>query len=164
MAQQPIQVPSAEEVLDQKKACQVKYALLYSFAISTNWPDGYFQKKESFVIGVTGPKQFPEFLLKIQQSKKIQNLPVSIKWIEKPEESTSCDLLFIAEGTPDDVIDKIETLIKDQPKFTVSDRAELKSSVAVFKIVDGTVKFVLQPDQVKDRKLKVDPRLQRLSL
>ena len=162
LAQQP-----GEEVLVPRKVYQVKYAMLYSFGISTTWtkePPNLLRERP-FVIGIVGGKNYPEYLQQIEATKQIQKRNVVIRWIEQPGDVDDCDLLYMTKETTSEMETKILERIVDKSILVVGEHTEPSREFVInLVIVDGTVRFVLNSEAAKARNLLIDPRLVRLSV
>jgi hypothetical protein len=156
------------EVLLPEKECQVKYALLYSFGLMTTWPAESFgaDVKASFVIGVIGTKPFPEYLARIATTKKIQGRQIAIQRYKEPDEIGRCQILYVTSSVTPEVERSIVRKLANEPVLVVSEQAsELDENGATIRFVieQGAVRFLLNAEAAKARRLQFDARLLNLA-
>lgn len=94
-----VQVDAHENVIVEKKECQVKYVYLYSFGLLTTWPKASFANdKASFVIGVFGEKPYSELLDRLARTKKIRGQRIVIHRFRKSDDYKKCHILYITRS------------------------------------------------------------------
>jgi hypothetical protein len=163
-----VTVAQEVEVLLPEKECQVKYALLYSFGLMTAWPAESFgaDMKAPFVIGVIGTKPFPEYLARIAATKKIQGRQIAIQRYKEPDEIGRCQILYVTSSVTPEVERSIVGKLANEPVLVVSEQAaELGESGATIRFVieQGAVRFLLNAEAAKVRRLQFDARLLNLA-
>lgn len=154
------------EVLHPEKEAQVKNALLYSYGLLTKWPQHAIGGKpdDVFVIGILGENPYPQYLQKIKETKKIQNLPIVIKRLSKPEEAETCHLLYVTK-TESLAAPAALAKVRGRPILTVGEfEGELGSRFVMnFYLENGTVKFMLDLELARQQQLNIDPRLIKMA-
>lgn len=155
------------EVLISKEECKVKYASLYAFGLLTTSPirDGVPAEEFPFVIGVVGTKGFPELLQELAATRKIQDRPIRVLWIKKPEELDSCHIVYITANASSEVETDALNRLKSRRVLIVGERQEsAQNYVVTFLIVDGRVRFALNHAAARARRITIDPRLVKSAL
>jgi YfiR/HmsC-like len=81
-----------------KTPYELKAFLLCSFAIYTEWPkEAFVDDTAPFVLGILGKDPFGKDI-DIIKGKTIRNRPLVVKYYEKVEEVTGCQMLFIGSS------------------------------------------------------------------
>src|SRR5688572_33021301 len=76
---------------------QVKAAYLYGFGRFVEWPAGAAVGADgTFVVCVLGEDPFGRLLDQAAEGGSLKNQPVSVRRIERAEDSGACDTLFVS--------------------------------------------------------------------
>ncbi len=131
----PAQQPRASEY-------QVKAAYLLKFGEFVKWPPSTAaDKNESFTACVLGADPFGATLDSTLAGETLDNKPVVIKRISKPQDAAGCRILFIS-STEEERLKEILTAIDQTSVLTVSD-------MPGFSRRGGMIEFVLEGSRVR---------------
>lgn len=121
---------------------QVKAAFLYNFTKFVEWPAVRFESKSSpIVIGLLGPAQFGDELVKIVAGRKANGRDIVVKELGSVAEATSAQIVFIHAGGERSFREALDALhaagvltVGESPQFTAA---------------GGIINFVLEADKVR---------------
>lgn len=80
----------------QVEEYNLKAAFVYNFTKYINW--GPFAPEGEFVIGIVGQSPIYEPLQEIAQTKTVNDKKIVIRTFIKPEDITSCNILYISKN------------------------------------------------------------------
>jgi hypothetical protein len=153
-------------VVDPESECRVKYVYLYSFGLFTRWPDvTYKRTNNTFVIGVLGDKPFGHILDEIAKRRKIDNRQIVVRRFKSIAQYRPCQILYVTETITKKDAKLAAAKLKGDSVLIVGEKAgfEFDGGAIVFRIEGDNVKFSLNVDAVKRRRLVVGARLSRLA-
>lgn len=161
-----VQVDAHENVIVEKKECQVKYVYLYSFGLLTTWPKASFANdKASFVIGVFGEKPYSELLDRLARTKKIRGRRIVIHRFRKSDDYKKCHILYITRSVKKEERVRLLKQLHRSPVLVVGETEGMEWSGGVmnFYVSTENVRFLLNLDEVDRRGLSVSAQLSRLA-
>jgi len=121
---------------------QVKAAYLLNFGKFVKWPPlAAADKNETFAACVLGPDPFGATLDSTLAGETLDNKPVVIRRISKPQDAADCRILFIS-STEGKRLKEILTAIDQASVLTVSD-------MPGFSRRGGMIEFVLEGSRVR---------------
>src|SRR6266850_6998591 len=121
---------------------QVKAAYLYNFGRFVKWPPGLAAGKgDSFPVCVLGRDPFGPILDSTLGGETLDDKPVALRRISKPQEAGECRILFIS-STEEKRLKEILVALDESGVLTVSD-------MPGFTRRGGMIQFVLEGDKVR---------------
>ncbi len=115
-----------------KTPYELKAFLLSQFAIYTEWPkDAFAAENAPFVLGILGKDPFGKDI-DIIKGKTVKNRPLVVKYYEKVEEVTGCQMLFIGSSEKK----KIPEILKALEHSSVMTVSEIDGFVAQNGMID----------------------------
>jgi len=146
---------------DRTSAVAVKAALLYNFAIFTEWPA--LRPAAPIVICVVGDDQIAASVSRITQGKSIVGHALEIRRSADSTTWTACNLIFIAAAETRQMGNAIGA-IKELPILTVSDRAGFSQAGIVELYVEAErMRFAINLDAVERSGLRISSRVLMLA-
>lgn len=142
----------------QESALQA--ALLYNFAVYTDWPDLPADKIE-FCVMASQPVW--EALSRLQH-KKIRGRALQLKMITHPAQAASCQVLFVGP-TDQKNIRALSQLLAAAPLLLVAeeDDFDLRDVVIALRKQDGRYSFKINQTAAQARSLNFSSRLLKLA-
>jgi hypothetical protein len=128
------------------------------FSRFIDWPSE--NKNDSFSIKVIGDSDWKLYLNKIYKSRNIKNRPVSIQFIESPEEIGICHILFIGKNKRKHLSEILE-ITSSKPILTIGDSPGFGISGVILNFLneDNKISFELNISAIKITGLDVSFRL-----
>lgn len=121
---------------------QVKAAYIYNFGKFIKWPaNASFSSDGSFVICVLGDDPFDAVLQSTLAGELLGGRPVTVKRIRKPQDASSCRILFL-NAVEKSHLQGILEVLGQASVLTVSD-------IPDFSKRGGMIQFVLDGDKVR---------------
>jgi hypothetical protein len=121
---------------------QVKAAYIYNFGKFVKWPaESAANQGTSFTICVLGDDPFGATLQSTLAGESLGGRPVAIKRIQKPQDATSCHILFL-NAAEDSHLRGILADLGQASVLTVSDMPDFSKR-------GGMIQFVLQDNRVR---------------
>lgn len=124
----------------------VESVYLFDFAKFVRWPAG--AEHETFTICVAGQKVYVDKLTRIVRGERIASHALSTRFIQRPEDTAGCDILFI-DATAKEHLDSLLETTVGKPVLTVSDIPDFfgHGGMIQFLIIDKRIRFAidLQP-------------------
>ena len=148
------------------KEYKVKASYLFNFAQFVEWPPAAFADANApITIGVLGTDEFSPFLDELVRGETIKSRPLVIKRSQKLAELLDCHVLFISKSERDR-LDKILPALDQTSVLTVSEVEGFakRGGVINFILMDGRVRFEINPDAAKHKKLKLGSQLLQLGV
>jgi YfiR/HmsC-like len=139
---------------------QVKAAFLYNFANYTQWPVNI---GSSFNICIYGDHPFGDELNQLQD-KKINQLDISISYINQIESLSNCQMVFISHSAAF-AIKAIHNHLKDKPVLKITDNLNsLHDGITInIVVVDGKIKFDVNLLAARNSGLNLSSQLLRFA-
>ncbi len=136
---------------------------IYNFSKYVKWPDS--SNSGSFVIGVLGKSAIQKDLKAMAASKKVNGMPIEIKFFNSSSEIKDCHILYVAQSESNKM-DEINAITQEQSILVVTDKPGLaeKGADINFIEVDGKIKFELNQHHVEARGMKVAGSLASLAI
>jgi hypothetical protein len=136
---------------------QAKAFFLYNFTRLIEWPAN---SKGEFVIGVVGNSPIYNNLTAIAQGKKVGNQSIVIKQFKSPEEITSCNILFVANGAINKLED-VKARVSNHHTLIVGDRegSTDKGAAINFVLNNNKLSFSINVGNAQKYGLKVSRSL-----
>jgi hypothetical protein len=137
----------------------VKAAYLYNFAHFVTWPPGR-QAEKAFSIGIAGPDPFGGALEKIVAGKAVNRRPILITQATDSKDIEKCHILFIPRSEQP----RLPTLLaalRGKNVLTVGETEDFIEAGGMirFVLVDGSVKFEINPKAAEAVGLQVSSKL-----
>lgn len=136
-----ITVPSLRAQGSKPTDYQVKAAYLYNFGRFVEWPSKAAAQKDSFTVCVLGQDPFGPALDTTLAGETIGGKHVVAKRIAAPEDSESCQILFLSSAESGRLKKIIEALDKEAI-LTVSDMPKFSQH-------GGMIQFVLDGNRIR---------------
>ncbi len=140
---------------------EVKAVFLFNFSLFTTWPTSAFSTNtSSFHLCVLGDEDFKEKLQTAVEGEHVGKRPVRISDLQDYKSTTSCHILFVSQSQ-EDQLDEILTYAKSYPILTVSDIKDFvrQGGMIEFYIFQSRVRFMVDPETIKEVDLKISSRL-----
>lgn len=142
---------------------QIKAAFLFNFARFAEWPsDAFGSADEPIVIGIVGWDPFGQRLDDTIAGKTAGGHPLQVKRFRRPEDVTSCHVLFVGKLKDADV----HLLLSRTPGvLTVSESEEFLDAGGVVRLAleDGTVRFHVNVEAAERSEIKLSSQLLKLA-
>lgn len=118
----------------------VQAVYLFNFAKFVRWPAG--AEREPLTICTVGQKEYADTLTKIVGGEHVDARPLAVRAIQRPEDATGCDILFIG-ATAKERLDTLLAATAGKPVLTVSDIPGFldRGGMIQFLIIDKRVRF-----------------------
>ncbi len=143
----------------------VKAAFLYSFGRYVEWPkDAFTERSGAFILGVCGEDLFGQILDRIAQTKTIQGRRIIIQRMATIEELQPCHILFVSRSIPPAQQIAIIDKMRGKPTLVVGEApgfAEHGGGINFF-LEGGTVRFEINVEAIRQKKLLLDAKLLNL--
>ena len=121
---------------------QVKATYLYNFGKFVKWPaTASARKGDSFDVCVLGHDPFGQTLDATLAGEVLEGKPVLLKRVPRPQDATSCRILFIS-STEEKHLKEILTALDESGVLTVSD-------MPGFTQKGGIIQFVLEGERIR---------------
>jgi hypothetical protein len=142
---------------------QVKAAMLFNFAKFVEWPAGTLSSDNKLHLCVAGRSGMIEALQQLQ-GKLIKGRTFTVRQINRPEESSGCNILYIPQsesGRSALYLQQAGTL----SILTVSSLQQFASAGGMIGFYDeeGKVRFEINPEAAKKGKLQISSHLLKLA-
>jgi len=143
----------------------IKAAYLYNFARYVEWPEDHVlttdDQTPAFVIGIVGDNPFGDTLAAIARQKRVNDLPIVIRYVRKADDSVRCHMLFVPAGTKRELAAAVHRAVRDLPVLTVGETEHyLRSGGTIsFFVESNKVRFEIDPDRAAAARLKISSKL-----
>jgi hypothetical protein len=140
---------------------QVKALFLFNFAKYVEWPVEAFSGPHApITIGIVGNSPCIEPLQKAVQGKVVSDRPITILSLEKPDDSSKCQILFISTSEKKRV-GEILNEARDRPILTVGEIDQFADQGGVIGFVkkDGKVRLEINLNAARKAKLEISSKL-----
>jgi len=145
---------------------QVKSALLLNFVRYSEWPTTAFANPGSpYVVGVVGRDPFGKDLEKAFERKTVKGRSFVLKRVSGEQEMRACHLLFVSSSERRRSRELLEK-ISGAPVLTVGDFPDFldHGGMINFLIKDGSVRFEINREPVRNARLKLDANLLKVAV
>jgi len=139
---------------------KIQAAFIYNFAKYIEWPVSY--RRGDFIIGVLGDVKLETELKKIARVKMIGTQKIKIEHVASADEIYDLHVLFVAKRRNKD-LSKIYDVYKNMPILIITDGADFYYDIN-FVVVDGHLKYKVNPASIKTKGLKIKEKLIKLSV
>jgi YfiR/HmsC-like len=144
---------------------RAKANYLTNFPSFVEWPaEALPPGKAPFLLCVFGEFPFGTFLAEITGGTTVHNRSVEIRWVGKPQELSSCQILFISHSEQkrysqalDAVLDHVVLSVGETPEFLDA------GGILNFSTQQGTLQFDVNLEAADKAHLKVSSRLLALA-
>ena len=144
---------------------QIKAACLAKFSQYLEWPATAFTNADQpIIIGILGDDPFsPEFDERLR-AFKTAGRPVQARRLRRVEEARGCHLLYVSASENGN----LKTILADlrgQPVFTAGDHEDFLKLGGILRFWHhgDQLAFQINPDALREAKIKAHPRLLQLS-
>jgi hypothetical protein len=136
-----------------------KAALLYNFALQTEWPD---PPDDAFRLCVFGQNPFGNALAKLAQ-KKVKGLPVRVEFPAAVGEARACQIVYAR--APRDRMRELAAALRGAPVLTVADQPDASSENMMISLnmQNNKVVFDINHALTERSRLYLSSRLLRLA-
>jgi hypothetical protein len=144
---------------------QVKAAYLYGFGRFVEWPPTAAVSADgAFVLCVLGDDPFGRLLDQVTEGGALKNQPVSVRRIERPEDGTDCDTLFVS-ASEQPRLPRILSVLGRRPVLTVGDSPEFaqRGGMIGFSMEGSRVRFTVNLTAAQDAGLMLQSELLRVA-
>jgi len=144
---------------------QVKAAYLYNFAKFVKWPVATtLDRNGSFSICVLGPDPFGGALDALLVGESLDNKPVVVKRISKPQSTADCRILFI-NSAEQSHLKEILTELDQESILTVSDMPDFseRGGMIQFVLEGGRVRFAVNLTSTERARLTLSSELLKVA-
>ena len=124
---------------------QVKAAYLYGFGRFVEWPASAAAAGDgAFVLCVLGEDPFGRLLDRAVEGGLLKNQPVSVRRIDRAEDSASCDTLFVS-ASEEPRLPRILSVLARRPVLTVGDSPDFaqRGGMIGFSVEGSRVRFTV---------------------
>jgi hypothetical protein len=133
-----ITISAASFVEAQEQESILKAAFIYNFINYIDWDSG--NENPDFVIRILGASSVTKPLMQISQSKTVKNKKIVVRIFKRPEDISSCQILFIPQDLPFSLHAILEKV--DKGVLTISEEPGYAEQGTAFN-------FVIQNDKLK---------------
>jgi hypothetical protein len=144
---------------------QVKAAYLYGFGRFVEWPSAAAVAGDgAFVLCVLGEDPFGRLLDQAAEGGLLKNQPVNVRRIERPEDGTGCDTLFVS-ASEQPRLPRILSVLGRQPVLTVGDSPEFaqRGGMIGFSMDGSRVRFTVNLSAAQQAGLMLQSELLRVA-
>lgn len=140
----------------------LKAAFLYNLVKFVEWPGG--GNSGPIIVGLLGRNTFGGTLEQLFQGKDLDGRPLSVRYISRPEELKSCNVVFIAESEKDR-LGEILGALKGTHALTVSEieRFAQRGGMIRLAMENQKVRFEVNVDRVSGARLQISARFLQLA-
>lgn len=151
------QTDPAEEV----RLAKFKAVFVYNFIDYVKWP--VFRQTGPFVIGVVGPSHALPFLEQIAHKRKAGDRDIEVRQRQAGARLDSCHILLL-DPSAEDHLGEIQTRLKGKHVLTVGDGLGGRGLAINFVLVDGKLKFEIDPKALARDGLNMSSQLLKLGI
>lgn len=142
---------------------EVESVYLFDFSKFVRWPAEVHS--QALTICTAGSKAHADALAKIVAGEQVDSRPVEVRTVERPEEETGCNILFIGAGAKD----RLEVLLNaasGKPSLTVSDVPHFldRGGMIQFLLIDNRVRFSVDLGSVSRSGLLLSSELLKVAV
>ncbi len=135
---------------------------IYNFSRLIEWPSSY--KNGPFVIGILGSSSTQIELSNYTKGKKVGAQPITIRKFKKPEEVSTCHILFVPFAKTKFIPDVLARL-GNKSVLIISERngAINEGATINFVIVNNSLKFELKSSNATKNNIKLSSKLKDMA-
>ncbi len=138
---------------------------LANFSSFVEWPqEALASEKAPFLICVFGDFPFGTSLAEITRGTTVHDRPVEIRWIRKPQELSSCQILFVSRSERKRYKQALD-VVRGRTVLTVGETPEFLGAGGIlsFSSQQGAVQFDVNLEAANKAHLKISSRLLALA-
>jgi len=142
---------------------QVKAAYLFNFGRFVEWPAAaYASSSAPFVIGIFGEDPFGDLIDNVVRGELLNGHPLVIRRFRKPEDVTTCNILFIARSEASR-LEKVLQAMRGRPVLTVTDfdGAEGRAAIIVLITDNNRIRMRINVPESRANDLVISSKLLR---
>ncbi len=139
---------------------------LVLFGRDITWPDEVKTPAPPFRIGVLGRDPFEGALEKLVAGKTLKGRPLAIVRADDPAALQECQIVF-ADQPSQATVDKLAAIFAGKPVLAVvfsEDRAARGGMIEFFLTKDGSLRFVLNSEALRQVRLTPSPGVLQIAL
>lgn len=144
---------------------QVKAAFVSKFPQFAEWPAGALAQRKTFDLCVVRPSPFGRWLVDLVADETYGGRPLTAREVTDPAELGTCQLLFVPELAASE---RKAWLAKagGLPVLTVGDHDGFldEGGIVNLRVIDGRVRFEINPDGAARAGLRLSSQLLRLAV
>ncbi len=133
---------------------------IYNIVQRIEWPN----LNHDFVIGVVGSKDMEKELSSIAKSRQMNGHQIKVRQLTAFDFQTKAVHLVYLGRSSSSKIDKIKSVIKNEPILLVGDKKGLNGAHINFLDLPGKIEFEIYPKLIKSQHLKVANSLLNLGI
>ncbi|MGJ8667846.1 MAG: YfiR family protein [Oceanococcus sp.] len=140
---------------------RVRAAFLFNFARYTEWPTASDSTDSSFRFCVAQSQELEQALQQTLQSKKIFGLTPSIQLLQHTKRVSECRLLYLPD-LPQPELQAWLQAASDMDILVISEGRDFPKTypgMVGFFLLDGRIRFAINPTHVKQSGLQMSSRL-----
>lgn len=137
---------------------------VYNFMKYIEWPPA--QSRDDFVIGIFGDSPIQKELEVMAAAKKCKGRTIVIKKITSVDESTNCQLLYVASSKSSQ-LKTLLPVLKNKSMLLVAERdgmAKKGAHISFTTLDDDVLKFEINKKNIESQNLKVSSALTSLGI
>lgn len=144
---------------NREEEATLKAAFVYNFTKYIDW----FSDENNFIIGVIGTSPVYDALQEIAKTKTVKGKRILVRLFNKPEEITTCNILFISANVPyslSSILDKT-----NKGTLTISEENGFAEQGTAFNfiVVRDKLKFEANVKSINAAGLKASSQLLKLA-
>jgi hypothetical protein len=135
---------------------------VYNFAKFIDWSES--QLNGEFVIGVVGNSDVYNEIVNISSGKKLRNLNIAVKKMNKTSLLSSCNVIFVCENESSN-LETIVNFYKNSPTLIITERQGLihKGSCISFRLENDKLRYEISKKNFASRGLVIDKILEQMA-
>jgi YfiR/HmsC-like len=144
---------------------RAKANYLANFPSFVEWPpEALPEGKAPFLVCVFGDFPFGTFLAETTRGAMVHNRPIEIRWIRKPQELSSCQILFISHSEQKRYSQALDA-VRGHVVLTVGETPEFLEAGGIlsFSTQQGALQFDVNLEAADKAHLKISSRLLALA-
>jgi len=144
---------------------RAKANYLANFPSFVEWPpEALPEGKAPFLVCVFGEFPFGTFLAEITRGTTVHNRPIEIRWIRKPQELSTCQILFVSHSEQKRYSHALD-VVRDHVVLTVGETPEFLDAGGIlsFSTQQGALQFDVNLEAADKAHLKISSRLLALA-
>ena len=146
---------------EQARLAKFKAVFIYNFIEYVKWPTS--RQTAPFVIGVVGSSDALPFLEQIALKRKAGERNIEIRPHPAAARLDSCHILLFAPAA-EDQLDEIQARLQGKHVLTVGDGLSGRNLAINFVLVDGKLKFEINPKALARDGLNMSSQLLKLGI
>ncbi len=131
-----------------------------SFTKSLTWPDEL--RETCFILTILGPEDEQLKKVFLKKKKKVGNLPVRLKFVDKPEDITKSHMLYVPMENSA-LLPQVVELLKESPTVIVTNTPGFKSG-PVINLDPSSFDLEINALAIENKGLKISPNLLSMAI